>query len=68
MSRPVDGELQGGQQGDDQGQGHGDDHGRGQEPNPFWSEEVREEHLLTQARPREVYRMRHRVRICWTLT
>ena len=53
MSRPVDGELQGGhQQGDDQGQGHGDDHGRGQEPNPFWSEEVREEHLLTQARPR----------------
>ena len=35
---------------DDQGQGHGDDHGRGQEPNPFWSEEVREEHLLTQAR------------------
>ena len=52
MSRPVDGELQGGhQQGDDQGQGHGDDHGRGQEPNPFWSEEVREENLLTQARP-----------------
>ena len=53
MPRPVDGELQGGrQQGDDQGQGYGDDHGRGQEPNPFWSEEVREEHLLTQARPR----------------
>ena len=51
MSRAVDG-LQGERREEDLGQRHGHDHGRGQEPNPFWSEEVREEHLLTQARPR----------------
>ena len=52
MSRAVDG-LQGERrEEEDPGQRHGHDHGRGQEPKPLWSEEVREEHLLTQARPR----------------
>ena len=40
--------------GDDHGQEEADDHGQGQQPNPFWSQEVRDEHLLEQARPREL--------------
>ena len=53
MSRVVDG-LQGEyrEEEEDPAQGHGHDHGRGQQVHPFWSEEVQEEHLLAQARPR----------------
>ena len=52
MSRVVDG-LQGEyREEEDPAQGHGHDHGRGQQVHPFWSEEVQEEHLLAQARPR----------------
>ena len=38
--------------GEDHGQEEADDHGRGQQPNPFWSQEVRDEHFLEQAKPR----------------